>query len=135
MVETCHVDGVTFIGVPFCGLKGIRKIQLYHGDMTQNPTSVKIMWSNLWLKFCPIILQPFRGASWKLVCSLSSHHRKPLQQYRGIWVNASELQYIWSETQLRTESRYSTYQNICTYGTCKSTVFRWSKLKFNKTPK
>ena len=25
LVETWHVDGVTIVGVPFCGLKGIQK--------------------------------------------------------------------------------------------------------------
>jgi len=33
--ETWYVDGVTIIGVPFCGLKGIWKKTT---DMTQNPT-------------------------------------------------------------------------------------------------
>ena len=36
-VENCYVDGVTIVGVPFCGLKGIR-----HRGMTQNPTCVTI---------------------------------------------------------------------------------------------
>jgi len=38
LVETWHVDEVTIVGVSFCG-KDQR-------DMTQNPTSVKITWSN-----------------------------------------------------------------------------------------
>jgi len=38
--KTWHVGGVTIVGVPFCGLKED------HGDMTQNPTGVKIMQSN-----------------------------------------------------------------------------------------
>ena len=36
--ETWHVGAVTIIGVPFCGNR-----EKDHGDMTQNPTSVKIM--------------------------------------------------------------------------------------------
>ena len=43
--ETWHVGGVIIVGVPFCGFKGIRKKD--HGDMTQNPTGIKMMRSNL----------------------------------------------------------------------------------------
>ena len=35
----------------FCNLKGFQ--EKYLRDMTQNPTSVKITWSNLWLKSLP----------------------------------------------------------------------------------
>ena len=41
LVETGYVDGVTIIGVPFYGLKGMGRRD--HRDMTQNPTSVKVM--------------------------------------------------------------------------------------------
>ena len=44
-VETWRVVGVNIVGVPFCSLKGIQKKD--HGDMTQNPTGVKIMPLNL----------------------------------------------------------------------------------------
>ena len=40
LVETWHVDGVTIVGVPFCGFKDSEND---HGDIMQNPTSVKIM--------------------------------------------------------------------------------------------
>ena len=41
--ENCYVDGVTIVGVPFCGLK--RNRDKDHGDKTQNPTCVTIMQS------------------------------------------------------------------------------------------
>jgi len=40
LVKSWHVDEVTIAGLPFCGLKGIGEKD--HGDMTQNPTDVKI---------------------------------------------------------------------------------------------
>ena len=34
-VENCYIDGVTIVGVPFGGLKGIEIKD--HGDMTKKP--------------------------------------------------------------------------------------------------
>ena len=50
----------------------------------------------------------------------------------GKWHLVPGLASIGKEFQRLTSSRNS-YQNIC-MGFVKSTVFRWSKLKFNKTP-
>ena len=43
--ETWHIDGVTIVGVPFLQFEMNREKD--HEDMTQNPTGVKIMRSNL----------------------------------------------------------------------------------------
>ena len=39
-VENCYVDGATIVGVPFWWFE--RNQDKDHGDMTQNPTCVKI---------------------------------------------------------------------------------------------
>ena len=75
--ETWHVVGVTIVEVSFCGLKWIRRKD--HGDMTLNPTGVKITRSNLWIKICPVILQSFKIVYWTSLCIWSNHHRNSLQ--------------------------------------------------------
>ena len=51
MDKTWHVGGVTIVGVPFLWFE--RNPEKDYGDMTQNPTSVKITKSNLYIKSPP----------------------------------------------------------------------------------
>ena len=64
-VENRYVDGATIVGVPFCGLK--RNRDKDHGDMTQNPTCVKVTGSIFMNKktisLCVYQAKPLRGTS------------------------------------------------------------------------
>ena len=54
LVETRHVDRIIITGVPFLWFQ-----EKDHGDMTQNPTGVKIMQSNLCIKILPVMSELF----------------------------------------------------------------------------
>ena len=75
--ETWHVGGVIIVGVPFGGLKEIRKktTEIWHKTQQVSKWRDRIYE----LKIYPVIPQPFRVVSWKSVCSWNSHHKNSLQ--------------------------------------------------------
>jgi len=90
-VKTWHVDGVTIVGVHFCGFKWIEKKNL---SVKANPTCAKIMQLIFMNKNLLVFMRTMQTVKWELVCSWITHQRKSLQQYRRIWMKH------WNETQL-----------------------------------
>ena len=53
--ENCYVDGLTIVGVPFCGLKGIqlKAIEIWHKTQPVSQLRDRFLWIKKLLVFTP----------------------------------------------------------------------------------